>query len=184
MPGKGLNRGERGAASLCGPHPYRWQGEGWQRDDGRSWLFGLPRDGHLSPALHGCLCHYLHSARFLFKCWGTLFPPSKCVQHEHGEESIKDWSTWVTFLISSSQGGDIEINESRRTKFTGHTSAKKTLHFDNLQWRIYNFPILVKCWKKTLNVSSFFKYLAEKWPLEMCQQRKSSADLPTAKPCM
>lgn len=55
---------------------------------------------------------------------GRFFPPSKRVQHEHGEESIKDRSTWVTFLISSSQGGDTEIHEGRRTKFTGHTAAK------------------------------------------------------------
>lgn len=73
--GKGLNRGERGAASLCMPHPYRWKGAGWQRDGGPSQLFGLPGDGHLSRALHSCLCHYLYSARFLFVSWGTFFPP-------------------------------------------------------------------------------------------------------------
>lgn len=104
--GKDLNRGERGAASRCMPHPYRWKGAGWQRDGGPSQLFGLPGDGHLSLALHGCLCHYLHSARFLFVCWGTFFPPSKSVQHERKEKSIKDRNTWVTFLIFSSQRGD------------------------------------------------------------------------------
>lgn len=57
------------------PHPYRWKGAGWQRDGGPSQLFGLPGDGHLSLALHSCLCHYLYSARFLFVSWGTP-PPS------------------------------------------------------------------------------------------------------------
>lgn len=71
--GKGLNRGERGTASLCMPHPYRWKGAGWQRDGGPSQLFGLPGDGHLLLALHSCLCHYLYSARFLFVSWRT--PP-------------------------------------------------------------------------------------------------------------
>lgn len=54
----------------------------------------------LSLALHGCLCHYLHSARFLFKCWGTFFPQVCVAQARRGRHQGS--KRQVAFLISTS----------------------------------------------------------------------------------
>lgn len=145
---------------------------------------GRERDGRGTAARHGSLgCQEMaiyrrHSMAVCatistlqgsyLSAEGRFFSPSKCVQHEHVEESIKDWSTWVTFLISSSQGDDTEINVGRRTKFTGHTAAKNVALWQRTDHLItvarLQFPHLVKCWGKTLNVSSYVRYLAERRP--------------------
>lgn len=154
---------------------------GWQRDGGPSRLFGLPRDDHLSPALHGCLYHYLHSARFPFKCWGMIFSPPPSVWSLSTEkESIKDQSTWVTFLMSSSQDGvvgGIQRLMTAREQSLLVTQLQKMLHFDNIQiiilpQHISNFPFWSNTEKKNNNCIIFFEILGRKVARGKCKQSK------------
>lgn len=134
--GEGLNRGERGAASLCMPHPYRWWGAGWQRDGGPSWLFGLPGDGHLSPVLHGCPCHYLHSARFLFKCWGTFFPLQVCAAWTRRRKHQRSGHLGHLFNFLFTRGA---IQRSMRAQEQSllHTQLQKCCPLTTYRWFNY-----------------------------------------------
>lgn len=125
------------AVSLCLPHPYRWQGAG-----GREWRPVTPlwaaRRCPLSLSLHGCLCHYLHSARFLFMCWGTfLQTPYMCSLYVC---AVKEEASRIKALVTSlihSLWEKFSIQRSIQSERAGTktlTGQRFTFHYEISTW--------------------------------------------------